>query len=83
MYLLKMIKKLDKTLHDDDVNKHIKMVLHNLPLPMQTVFELATQQHLNLEEIAELENITYSKVKKLLDDAKKALQVSLFNRYGS
>ena len=50
---------------------------------MQTVFQLATQQHLNLEEIAELENITYSKVKKLLDDAKKALQVSLFNRYGS
>ena len=80
---IELTKKLDKTLHDDDVNKHIKMVLHNLPLPMQTVFELANQQHLNFEEIAELESITYSKVKKLLDDAKKALQVSLFNRYGS
>jgi len=76
-----LAKQLDKSLHDDDVNKHIHMVLHNLPLPMRTVFELATQQHLNLEEIAQLKNITHKDVEKLFNDAKKALQISLFNRY--
>lgn len=77
----KLTKQLDKTLNDDDINKHINMVLHNLPFPMRTVFELSTQQHLNLEEIAQLRNTTYEKVKKLLDDTRKALQVSLINRY--
>lgn len=78
---IKLAKQLDKTLHDDEVNRHIHMVLQNLPSPMRNVFELATQQHFNLEEIAQLKNITYEEVKKLLDNAKKALQVSLFNRY--
>ena len=74
-------KQLDESLHDDDVNKHIKMVLHNLPLPMRNVFELATQQHLNLEEIAQVKNTTYNEDKKLFENTKKALQISLFNRY--
>lgn len=77
----KLTEQLDLSINKEDINKHIKMVLHNLPLPMRTVFELSTQQHLNLEEIAQLKNTTYNEVKKRLDDAKKALQISLFNRY--
>ena len=76
-----LTEQLDKTLHDDEVNKHIKMVLHNLPLPMRTIFELATQQDLTIEEIAQLKNTSYSEVKKSFDEAKNALQVSLFYRY--
>ncbi|MDC0006751.1 sigma-70 family RNA polymerase sigma factor [Winogradskyella sp.] len=72
---------LDKDLHEDEVNRHIKMVLHNLPLPMRSVFELVTQQHLNLEEIAQLKHTTFNEIKAYFDAAKKALQVSLFNRY--
>ena len=72
---------LDKTLRKDEVNRHIKMVLHNLPLPMRSVFELVTQHHLNLDEVAQLKQTTYNTVKKQFDAAKKALQISLFNRY--
>jgi hypothetical protein len=50
---------LDKTLNDDDVNKHIQMVFHNLPMAMRSIFELYIQQQLNLEEIAQLRNTTY------------------------
>lgn len=76
-----LTKQLDKKLNAEEVNKHVKMVLHNLPLPMRTVFILSTQQHLNIGEIAELKNISSEAIKKQLDNAKKALQISLFNRY--
>ncbi|TYB79485.1 RNA polymerase sigma factor [Bizionia myxarmorum] len=75
------IKKIDKDLTSEDIQHHIAMVLYNLPSPMRTVFELATQQHLELDEIAQLRNSTFDEVEQLLTDAKKALQVSFFNRY--
>ena len=76
-----LTQQLDKALNDEAINRHITMVLHNLPLPMRTVFELFTKQHLNLQEIAQLRNTTYHDVEKRFNDAKKALQISLFNRY--
>ncbi|WP_282032379.1 RNA polymerase sigma factor [Winogradskyella eximia] len=76
-----LVKKIDKDLNDEDVKHHIEMVLHNLPVNMRTVFELATTQHLELEEIAQIRHNTLEEVKQLLSDAKKALQISLFNRY--
>lgn len=76
-----LIKKIDKDLSDEDVKHHIELVLHNLPVNMRKVFELANIQHLELEEIAQIRHQTLEEVKQLLNDAKKALQVSLFNRY--
>ena len=76
-----LTEKLDEKLNEDAIDRHVQMVLHNLPLPMRTVFELFTKQHLGLDEIAQLRNSTIDEVKKLLKDARRALQVSLFNRY--
>lgn len=76
-----LVKKIDKDISDEDIKKHITMVLHNLPYAMRNVFELATNQDLKLEEIAEIRNSTLEDVEQLLKDAKKALQLSLFNRY--
>ena len=76
-----LVQKIDKDLNDEDVKHHIEMVLHNLPVNMRTVFELATTQHLELEEIAQIRHNTLEEVKQLSSDAKKALQISLFNRY--
>lgn len=75
------IKKIDKDLKAEDIQSHIAMVLHNLPVPMRTTFELSTIRHLELEEIAQLQNSTLKEVEQLLEEAKKALQVSFFNRY--
>lgn len=76
-----LTEKLDEKLNEDAIDRHVQMVLHNLPLPMRTVFELFTKQHLGLDEIAQLRNSTIDEVKKLLKDARRALQISLFNRY--
>jgi RNA polymerase sigma factor (sigma-70 family) len=72
---------IDKTFHEEDLNKHIQFVLHSLPLPMQNIFELFTKQNLTIEEIAEIRNISIEKAKQLLDDARKTLMLSLFNRF--
>ena len=48
---------------------------------MRKVFELFTKDHLTLEEIAQVRNNTLEETKALLKGAKKALQVSLLNRY--
>ncbi|KGL59870.1 MULTISPECIES: RNA polymerase sigma factor [unclassified Polaribacter] len=72
---------IDEILHEEEVDKHIQIVLHNLPLPMQNVFELFTKQHLTLAEIAEIRNISIVKAQQLLNDARKSLKISLFNRY--
>jgi len=76
-----LAEKLDKSLDDEKIQNHIAMVLHNLPSEMRNVFELFTNQHLELEEIALIKNNTLEEVKHLLNEAKKSLQISLFNRY--
>ncbi len=76
-----MIEKIDKDLNTEEIQSHIATVLHNLPLAMRNVFELHTNQHLELEEISHIRNNTLEEVEQLLKDAKKELQVSFFNRY--
>ncbi|GGG37140.1 sigma-70 family RNA polymerase sigma factor [Bizionia arctica] len=76
-----LIEKIDKDLSVEEIENHVTMVLHNLPLAMRNVFELFTNQHLELKEIAQIRNNTLEEVKQLFNDAKKALQVSFFYRY--
>ena len=78
-----LIEKIDKDLNKESIDRHIQTVLHNLPLVMRSVFELATKQHLDLEEIAQITNNKVLTVEKLLKDARAALQISLFNRYNA
>ncbi len=76
-----LIEKIDKDISTEEIQHHIALVLHNLPLAMRNVFELFTNEQLELEEIAQIRNNTLEEVEQLLKDAKKALHVSLFNRY--
>jgi RNA polymerase sigma factor (sigma-70 family) len=76
-----LVKKIDKTLHQEEVDKHIQLVLHNLPAAMRNVFELFIQKHLTFAEIAEVRNTSIEKVEQLLNDARKGLKISFFNRY--
>jgi len=72
---------IDKSLHQDDIDRHVQTVLHHLPISMRIVFELFTKQHLTIEEIAQVRKSNVAETKKLLDDTRKAIQVSLLNRY--
>ena len=76
-----LIEKLDNKLSAEEIQRHIALVMYNLPSTMRNVFELTSQQHLKLEEVAELQNISLETVKELYNDAQKALRLSLLNRY--
>jgi DNA-directed RNA polymerase specialized sigma24 family protein len=76
-----LVEKLDRKLDEEKIQKHIEMVLQNLPLNMYNVFDLFTNQHLELEEIALIRNTTLEDVEQLLKGVRKTLQISLFNRY--
>lgn len=79
----KLQDKLDKELGEENIRKQARMVLHNLPLPMRTVFELATEYQFTLKEIAEIRNQSFEEVRQLLENARKSIEVSFFNRYAT
>jgi RNA polymerase sigma factor (sigma-70 family) len=76
-----LVNKIDDTLQKEKIDRHIQVVLHNLSSPMQRVFELYTKQQFTLEEIAAIQDESVEKINQLMSDARKALKVSLFNRY--
>ncbi|OAD44385.1 RNA polymerase sigma factor [Polaribacter atrinae] len=76
-----LVDKLDMQLGEDKVNEHIELVLHNMPAAMRIVFYLFTNQKLKIEEIAEIQKKSIPEIEKLLSNAKKVIQRSLFNRY--
>ncbi len=76
-----MIAKLDKEWGQENIRKHADMVLYHLPLPMRTVFELATEYHFTMEEIAVIRNQSLQEVQQLLENARKTLETSFFNRH--
>ena len=75
------IEEIDKHLKQDTIKNHTAFVVSNLPFAMRQVFELFTNEYLSFEEIAVVRKSTIKEVKQLFQDAKRALQVSLFNRY--
>jgi DNA-directed RNA polymerase specialized sigma24 family protein len=76
-----LIEKVNKNLNTEEVKSHIAVELSTLPFALRTVFELYTNQYLKHEEIAQIMNTTIQEVEQLLNDSKKALQISFFNRY--
>ncbi len=75
------INKLDNELAKAEVQKHIKMVLYELPVQMQSVFELFSNYKFNIEEIAKIKRVSPNQAEKLLQAARKSLRTSFLNRY--
>jgi RNA polymerase sigma factor (sigma-70 family) len=76
-----LMDKLDKELGQERIKRHVNMVLHQLPLSMRTIFELATEHHFNVDEIAKIRNQSLEEVQLLLENARKTLETSFFNRH--
>ncbi|EPR73779.1 hypothetical protein ADIWIN_1139 [Winogradskyella psychrotolerans RS-3] len=75
------IDKLDKELSKAEVKKHMQMVLHKLPIHMQTVFNLFTSHNFNTEEIAKIKSLTTKEVDKQIKNTRNRIRNSFLNRY--
>jgi len=76
-----LMDQLDKDLGKENIKRHTDMVLHYLPLPMRTVFELATEYQFSVSEIAIIRNQDLDEVKQLLENARQSLEASLLKRF--
>lgn len=77
------IKKLDEKLSKKEIEKHIQLLLYELPTTMQTVFELFTNQLFTFEEISEIIKKDVSDVQKILKQTRGIIHKSLSNRYSN
>lgn len=76
-----MMDKIDRDLTQDEINKHIELVLYKLPSPMSVVFELVTEYHFTLTEIALIRYTPFEEVQQLFEAARTSLQTSFLKRY--
>lgn len=76
-----LMDQLDKDLGKENIKRHTDMVLHYLPLPMRTVFELATEYQFSVSEIAIIRDQSLYEVKQLLENARQSLEASLLKRF--
>jgi len=75
-----LIEKIDRTLSEEAIAQHIKMVLHNLPIAMRDSFNLYANKQFALEDIAKIKATTANEIEKLINDTRKVLRTSFFNR---
>ena len=76
-----MTEKLDKELNDEQIHRHIEMVLHKMSEPMRTSFQLFTDHRFEPEEIAKIKKISLKEVQWFLEDARKNLKRSISKRF--
>jgi len=76
-----MTEKLDKKLNEEQINRHIELVLHKMSEPMRTTFQLFVDHRFEPKEIAKIKNISNKEVELFLDDARRDLKRSISKRF--
>ena len=72
---------LSEELSANDIHQHIDMVLHKLPAPMRSVYDLAVNQRFKPYEIAKIKRISVYQVACYLREAKASLRTSIAKRF--
>lgn len=75
------IEKLNRELSGPELHEYIDMVLHRLPTPMRSIYDLAVNQRFKPYEIAKIKQISVYQVEQYLAQARKSLQISLRKRF--
>jgi len=78
-----MMDKIDRDLSQEEIRKHLEVVLYNLPTPMSVVFELVTEYQFTLSEVATIRDESYEEVQRLFEAARLSLQKSFLSRYAA
>ena len=79
----KWIEKLNEELGGGKMHEHIDMVLHRLPAPMKSIYDLAVNQRFSVQEISKIKGIPVEEVESYLVRTRKHIRTSLKGRYPS
>lgn len=73
--------KLDTNLKGSEIHQHIDFVLHRLPAPMKSIYDLAVNQRFSLQEISRIKGIPAEEVGSYLALARESIRISFEGRY--
>jgi RNA polymerase sigma factor (sigma-70 family) len=76
-----LIEEIDQALNNERINKHINMVLYNLPISNRNLFDLAVTQKLSLDNIAKVKKLSVNKVDTVLNEIRDNIRMSFAHRY--
>lgn len=76
-----IISAIDKKIGHQKFNSHVQSIMPKLSKLSASVLELFSRQKLNHQEIAEIKGISVEQVQQYLDEARKAIKLSLKNRF--
>ena len=76
-----IIENLNAKLQDEQISRHINIVLHELPFPIRTIFDLSVRQAFLPDEIAEIKQIPTEEVEQRLSHARKSIRISFEKRF--
>ena len=75
------MKELDTGLKDTEIHDHINMVLHHLPVPLRSVYDLAVNQGFKPYEIARIKGISVYQVEAYMAKVREIIRLSLKTRF--
>jgi RNA polymerase sigma factor (sigma-70 family) len=75
------IEELNEEIGQGRIHKHIDMVLHRLPAPMKSIYDLAVNQRFSFQEIAKIKGISVEEVESYLFRTRKHIRTSFKSRY--
>ncbi len=73
--------KLNSELDDTEIHQHIDLVLHRLPAPMKSIYDLAVNQRFTPSEISKIKRVSVKKVDSHLAKVRQSIKISLDKRY--
>ena len=76
------LQQLSADLGEPKVHQHIDMVLHRLPAPMKSIYDLAVNQKFSLPEISSIKGIPVESVESYLKETRQVICNSFDSRYG-
>lgn len=76
-----IVNELDNQLSEEKIIKHIQMIVQQLPLRMQTVFDLAVNHQFEPRDIAKIKDISVSEVTSLLNISRNTISTSFKKRF--
>ncbi len=77
----KWIENLNGEIGEGRVHRYIDMVLHRLPAPMKSIYDLAVNQRFSLREISKIKVISEYQVGVYLTKVRQSIRKSLEKRY--
>jgi len=77
----KWLDNLNKSMSDAEIHQHIDMVLHRLPAPMRSVYDLSVNQRFEPYEIAKIKRISVYQVERYLNQAQSSIRTSIEKRF--